>query len=202
MLYAGDINYRLKQYDKALTAYEKLESVAEVKDNIVASQAGQMRCAYKLQQYDKAISNAEKLENSDNADKDLQNEAHLIKGLSAVAKNDLVMAKSELTIVAKRTNSEMTAEANYNLAIIEFKLNNNKECKEIILSVLQKQSPSYDYWIAKGFILLGDNYMAQKDTFNAKATYSSIVEHYQKDPSDPDDLKAIAQQRLFNIIAY
>jgi len=201
LLYAGDINYRLKQYDKALAAFEKLESLAEVKDNIVAAQAGQMRCAYKLQQYDKAISSAEKVENSDNADKDLQNEAHLIKGLSALAKNDLVTAKSELTMVAKRTNSEMTAEANYNLAAIEHKLSNYEACKEIILKVLQKQSPSYDYWIAKGFILLGDNYLAQKDTFNAKATYSSIVENYQKNPSDPDDLKVIAQQKLYKIIS-
>src|SRR5207253_978894 len=131
---------------------------------------------------------------------DLQNEAHLIKGLSSLEKNDLATAKSELTIVAKRTNSEMTAISNYNLALIEYKLGNYKECKDIILH-LQKQVPSYDYWIAKGFILLGDNYVAQKDTFQAKETFRSIIENYQKDPSDPDDIKAIAQQKLFNIIS-
>ena len=49
--------------------------------------------------------------------------------------------------------------------------------------------PSYDYWIAKGFILLGDNYLAQRDTFQAKETYKSIVDNYQKESSDPDDLE-------------
>src|SRR5205823_10661469 len=104
---AGNIYYRQKNYDKALTDFEQLETVAEVKDNIVAAQTGQMRSSYKLQQYDKAIANADKLANSDNASKDLQNEAHLVKGLSAMTKNDLTTSKSELTIVSKRTNSEM-----------------------------------------------------------------------------------------------
>src|SRR5213079_823101 len=118
-----------------------------------------------------------------------------IKGLSSLAKNDLATAKSELTIVSKRTNSAMTAEANYNLAGIEYTLGNHKECKTIILNI-QKQVPSYDYWIAKSFILLGDNYLAQKDTFQAKETYKSILENYQKDPNDPEDLKTIAQEKF------
>src|ERR1041385_2548634 len=112
-----------------------------------------------------------------------------------MAKEDLTTAKPELTIVSKRTNSEMTAEANYNLAVIEFKLGNYKECKEQVIK-LQDQVPSYDFWIAKGFILLGDNYLAQRDTFQAKETYKSIVENYEKDPTDPDDLKEVAREKL------
>jgi len=199
LLNAGLINFRLKQYQVAQTNFEQLESVAEVRDNIIAAQAGQMRCAYKLQQYDKAISNADKLIGS-TADKDLQNEAHLIKGLSSMAKEDLTTAKAELTIVSKRTNSEMTAEANYTLALIEFRLSNYKECKEQVIK-LQDQVPSYDYWIAKGFILLGDNYLAQRDTFQAKETYKSIIQNYQKDPNDPEDLKAQAQQKFGELVA-
>jgi len=199
LLNAALINYRLKQYEHAMMNFENLESVAEVRDNIIAAQAGQMRCAYRLLQYDKAISNADKLFGS-TADKDLQNEAHLVKGLSSMAKDDLSTAKPELTIVSKRTNSEMTAEANYNLALIEYRLQNYKECKEMVIR-LQDQVPSYDYWIAKGFILLGDNYLAQRDTFQAKETFKSIIENYQKDPNDPEDLKAVAQQKFGALVA-
>ncbi|MCX6274021.1 MAG: tetratricopeptide repeat protein [Bacteroidetes bacterium] len=199
LLNAALINFRLKQYNNAQTNFEQLESVAEVRDNIIAAQAGQMRCAYNLLQYDKAISNADKLIGS-TADKDLQNEAHLIKGLSSMAKEDLTTAKAELTIVSKRTNSEMTAEANYHLAVIEYKLTNYKECKEQVIK-LQDQVPSYDYWIAKGFILLGDNYLAQRDTFQAKETFKSIIENYQKDPNDPEDLKSQAQQKFGELVA-
>ena len=199
LLNAALINFRLKQFNNAQSNFEQLEAVAEVRDNIIAAQAGQMRCAYKLLQYDKAISNADKLIGS-TADKDLQNEAHLIKGLCSMAKEDLTTAKAELTIVSKRTNSEMTAEANYNLAVIEYKLTNYKECKEQVIK-LQDQVPSYDFWVAKGFILLGDNYLAQRDTFQAKETYKSIIENYQKDPNDPEDLKAQAQQKFGELVA-
>jgi TolA-binding protein len=195
LLNAGIINYRMKQYDKALQDFEKLESVAEVKDNIVAAQAGQMRCNYKLLMYDKTISSAQKIIESENSDKDLVNEAHLLKGKSALAKNDLETAKAELTIVSKRTNSEMTAEARYNLALIEYMLGNFKASEKIIQDI-QKLIPTYDYWIAKGFILWGDNYIALKDTFQGKETYKSIVDNYQKNPDDPDDLKEIARQKL------
>ncbi len=195
LLNAGIINYRMKQYDKALDDFERLESTAEVKDNTVAAQAGQMRCSFKLNQYDKAITSAEKVISSSNADKDLVNEAHLLSGKSSLAKNDLEAAKNELTIVSKRTNSEMTAEAHYDLALVEFLLTNYKESEKIIQEI-QKLIPSYDYWIAKGFILWGDDYLALKDTFQAKETYKSIVENYQKNADDADDLKAIAKQKL------
>lgn len=195
LLNAGIINYKLKQYEKALTNFEQLESTAEVKDNITAAQAGQMRCNFKLNQYDKTISGAQKIIDSENADKDLINEAHLLKGKSALTKNDLETAKPELTIVSKRTNSEMTAEARYDLALIEYKLGNYKASEKIIQEI-QKLIPSYDYWIAKGFILWGDNYLALKDTFQAKETYKSIVENYQKNPDDADDLKEIAKEKF------
>ncbi len=200
LLNAGIINYRLKKYDKALVDFERLESTAEVKDNILAAQAGQMRCNFKLNQFDKTISSAEKIISSESTDKDLINEAHLLSGKSALEKNDLTKAKSELTIVSKRTNSEMTAEARYDLALIEYLMTNYKESEKIIQEI-QKLIPTYDYWIAKGFILLGDNYLALKDTFQAKETYKSIVENYQKDPADADDLKTIAQQKLDAIVA-
>src|SRR5262249_48958661 len=108
---------------------------------------------------------------------------------------DLSHAKDELEIVAKRTNSEMTAESKYILAEIEYKLKNYKESQKLVFEI-QKQVPSYDYWIAKGFILLGDNYLAQRDTFQAKETYKSIIDNYQKNPSDPDDLREIAGQKM------
>jgi TolA-binding protein len=194
LLNAGIISYRLNQFDKSLDDFEKLEAIAENKDNVEAAQAGQMRSASKLNQYEKAISNAQKVIASA-TDKDLLNEAHLILARAALAKGDLSTAKTEFEIVSKRTNSAMTAEATYSLALIEYKLGNFKQSKEVVMK-LNHITPSYDYWIAKGFILLGDDYVAMADTFQAKETYKSIVQNYQRDPADPDDLHAIAQEKL------
>lgn len=195
LLNAGIIQYRLKQYEKALRYYRTLESVAEVKENIVLAQAGQMRSSFRLNDYSSTIAMANRVLESGTSDKDLQNEANLLAGKSYFQQDDLGEARKSLSIVAKRTNSEMTAESKYYLAMVEFRLSNYKESQKLIFEI-QNQVPSYDYWIAKGFILLGDNYLAQRDTFQAKETYKSIVDNYQKESSDPDDLKAIAQEKL------
>ena len=200
LLHAGLIHYRMKKYDQALEAFEKLEATAEIKENILAAMAGQMRCQFQLNQFDKTILAADKVIQSSTADKDLLNESHLLKGKSAMENNDSETAKSELTIVSKRTNSEMTAEARYRLALIEYQLGNYKASEKIIQD-LQKLIPSYDYWIAKGFILWGDNYAALKDTFQAKETYKSIVDNYQKNAGDAEDLKTIAKQKLDAILS-
>ncbi len=195
LLNSAIINFRLKQYDRAYMQFETLETSAESKDNIMAAYSGQMRSAYKMGESTKAVTAAQKILSSTTTDKDILNEAHLITGKAYFEKKDYGSAKTELSIVAKRTNSEMTAESKYLLAAIEYNTANYKESTKLIFEI-QKQVPSYDYWIAKGFILLGDNYLAQQDTFQAKETYKSIIANYAKDVNDPDDLKAIAQTKL------
>jgi hypothetical protein len=40
-----------------------------------------------------------------------------------------------------------------------------------------KKHTSYEFWITKTYLLLGDIYVAQKDNFNAIATYKSVSEN-------------------------
>jgi len=195
LLNAGLINYRMKNYQASLKNYTDLEAIAEIKDNILAAQAGQMRSNYKLQNYESTLISAQRILDGSSSDKDLLNEAHLLAGKCHYFKNDLGNAKTEFTIVSKRTNSEMTAESKYYLAEIEFKSGNFKESQKIIFEI-QKQVPSYDFWIAKGFVLLGDNYLAQNDVFQAKETYKSIVDNFEKGPTDPEDIREIASAKL------
>ncbi len=39
------------------------------------------------------------------------------------------------------------------------------------------KSGSYETWVTKAYLLLGDVYLKQKDYFNAKATFQSIVDN-------------------------
>jgi TolA-binding protein len=198
LLNAAISNYALERYDKAMVDYENLEKVAKAKENILTSLAGQLRSSYHLNDCEVAIDVTKKVIASELADKDLQNEAHLIAGRCYVKLEKYAEAKSELLIVSKRTNSEMTAESKYLLALIEYKMTNYKDAQKYVQEV-QKQNPSYDYWIASGFILIGDIYLAQKDTFQARMTYKSIVQNYKKDPTDPADLKQIATDKMMAI---
>ncbi len=50
--------------------------------------------------------------------------------------------------------------------------------------------------IGKSFLLLGDNYVGLKDLFQAKHTYKSILENYEKNPADPEDIREQAKAKL------
>jgi uncharacterized protein HemY len=54
-----------------------------------------------------------------------------------------------------------------------------------------KKAGSYEYWVTKSYVLLGDVYTKQKDWFNAEATFKSIIEN-----ATIAELKAEAQQKL------
>jgi hypothetical protein len=53
--------------------------------------------------------------------------------------------------------------------------------------------PSHDYWVAKTYILIADNYIGMKDIFQAKSTLQSIIENYEV---EDDDILSIAKEKL------
>lgn len=62
---------------------------------------------------------------------------------------------------------------------------------------LSKGDTPHQYWVAKGFILLGDTYLKRGDKFQAKATYKSIVEGYGE---KNDGIKESAQKKLNGLV--
>jgi tetratricopeptide (TPR) repeat protein len=103
------------------------------------------------------------------------------------------LAIGDLIKTSSMSQSENGAKAHYYLAELYFKRSNYPEAEKTIFE-LADRVPSYDYWIAKGFLLLGKNYHSLGDDFQAKETFKSIVEKCQI----PDLVKE-AQESL-NII--
>ena len=54
-----------------------------------------------------------------------------------------------------------------------------------------KETGSYDYWVTKAYILIGDIFMEEKDYFNAKATYESVSRN-----ANIEELKTIATDKF------
>lgn len=192
---AATIYYSRKDYTKALEAFKNLENLADYKDNILMSHAGQMRCNYYIDKCDDAILNSQKVLLEQTADNTIKNEAHLIFARCALKSDDWQNAQYEYGLLAKQGSSAITAEAKYSLALIQYKLGNYKESQKKCMEV-SKQVPGYDYWVAKSFILLADNYAALKDYFQARQTLQSIIDNYERNADDADDIRNIAKQKL------
>jgi len=90
------------------------------------------------------------------------------------------------------TKTVAAAEAKYNLANIDYLKHRYKTSQKACFELV-KDMPNYDYWVAKTYILLADDYTGLKDAFQAKATLQSIIDNYKGD----DDILPTAKQKLY-----
>ncbi|TAG08996.1 MAG: hypothetical protein EAZ41_09880, partial [Sphingobacteriia bacterium] len=68
------------------------------------------------------------------------------------------------------------AEVQYRIAELQFQLNKLAEAEKSCFEVIKKFA-SYDIWVTKSYILVGDIYFKQGDYFNAEATFKSVAEN-------------------------
>lgn len=187
--------YKLRNYAEANTYYNRLESVAELPRNIMDARIGQMRCSYLLKDHANAIRYGRTVLATDKVSVETIHEARLTIGKAALESGDQAQALSELKICAAGAKSVLGAEARYLVAEILFAKNELAESKKHIFD-LANQEPAHPYWMTKGFLLLSDIYVAQKDNFQAKTTLQSVISD-----SDIPELITVAQAKLDAIIA-
>jgi TolA-binding protein len=187
---AGQLNYDFENFDAALKNYLQLEQIADYPQNVTISIAGQMRSNYMLQNFSEAIANAEKLLQRERLDNDQTIDANYIIAKSALALDDLQLAAMQFQITNDLSEGERGAEAKYMMVVIQFRLKNYQKAEDLVFE-LANEYPSYEYWKAKGFIMLAEIYVENDNVFQAKQTLQSIIDHYPG-----KDLKQTAAQRL------
>lgn len=187
---AASILYSKKEYARALNYFNKLVEYASSESNITYGNNGSMHCAYELRQYREAYNAASNLLIANQSDIDLQNEALLIAGKSAIALSDNINALKHLNRLAKSGDNDQCAEAAYLVALIHFNDKNYDLCEKQIKEILGADYSS-EYWYASTFILYGDLYLAKGNDFQARYTYQSIIDNYEG-----DDLKKIAEEKI------
>ena len=187
---AASILYGKKEYGRALVYFKKLVEYASNDNNIIYGNNGCMHCAYELRQYRDAYNAATNIMLSGQNDNDLQNEALMIAGKSAIALSDNTNALKYLTRLSKNGNNDQCAEAAYLVALIHYNDNNIELCEKQIKEILASDYTS-EYWYASTFILYGDVYLAKGNAFQARYTYQSIIDNYEG-----DDLKKVAEDKI------
>jgi TolA-binding protein len=183
-----------KNYEKAFEYYSSLERIASTRDNIGIALLGQMKSASLLNKGDTVSQIAFKYINSAVTQKDGLIEAHLHIARYYTKLNMIDSAFAEYQYVLKETKNVLAAEAKFNIALIQSQKKDLKKSKKTIFELADNFS-AYEYWVAKGYILLADIYLIEKDNFQAKATLQSIIENYEG-----ADLKQIAIDKMKAII--
>lgn len=196
VLQAARIAYfELKDYKQAEQYFSQLKTLATTPENRRESMRGLLRCQYKLNEFMDAVANAEELLQQKGTATDDKSMANMVIAKNYQNNNQLNDAANAYKTVISLGKNEYSAEARYRVAEILLQQNNLKDAEKAGFDVINKAG-SYDYWITKAYILLGDVYFKQDDYFNAEATLKSVVEN----AGDPQ-LKQEAQQKLDAVIS-
>ncbi len=196
LLMAGRISMNQNDYQKASKYYTQLETVAEYKENYAEAIANVMKSSMMLNDTASTLTYANKvLAYEKSATEDL-NTAHLFIGKINYASKNIDKASEEFAIVIKNTKTILGAEAKYYAAMILFDKGNYLDAQKACFE-LSNQIPSYEYWVAKGFILLADTYQKLGNDFQAKTTLQSIIDEYEgKDEIIPTAKKKLEEYAI------
>jgi lipopolysaccharide biosynthesis regulator YciM len=151
---------------------------------------GLLRSQYQLQQWTDAVANAKDLIAQKGSSADDKALANMAIGKSAQVNGQYDVAISSFKQVVAANKAALAAEARYEVANSWFLTNHLPDAEKAAFEVINK-SGSYEWWVTRAYILLGDIYFKEKDFFNAKATFQSVV-----DNSLNAELKAEAQKKL------
>ena len=184
-----------KDYLNAKKYFESLFKNAVVQENKLEALRGLVRCYYQLKDYTTANAASLELLANKGLSTDDKSIASLVLGKSQEVASDTTAAIESFKSVTLINKSAWGAEARYELAKCYFLNGNLSVAEKYAISVI-KETGSYDYWVTKSYILLGDIFLIQKDIFNAKATYESVAKN-----AAIVELKEEAQQKLTQLIS-
>ncbi|MDP4290691.1 MAG: tetratricopeptide repeat protein [Bacteroidota bacterium] len=187
--------YQQKQYTEALVIYTKLENSATDRAIRAEALAGQMRCNYKLNNWGLAAQAAQRLQSGPDLTIAQLAESNLVLGTSSLKLDNLSLARKSLE-KAMTDHGAIGAEATYSMAAVELQQKRYKEAEKLVMT-LQNSYASYDYWVAKGFILLADVYTQSSNLFQAQQTLQSIIDNYKGD----DEIIGVAKEKLASVEA-
>ena len=143
---------------------------------MIESLRGEVRSYYHLKQWLQARDASNALISNAAANQDDQSFAEIVLGYAAQVEKKFDLSTAAFNKVVVNSQSSLAAEARYQLAINAFKLGNWDAAEKAALASIEN-SGSYELWITRSYILLGDIFLEQKDFFNAKATLKSVVEN-------------------------
>jgi tetratricopeptide (TPR) repeat protein len=183
-----------KDYSAAEKYYTQLKSLATQQEDKLEAMRGLLRCQYKQQQWKEAAENAHDLLNEKSIATDDKLMASMVIAKSLQSENKSEEAIGSYKQVIALGKSEFSAEAQYRIAEILLQQNKFAEAEKAGFETIKKYG-SYDVWVTRSYILLGDVYFKQKDYFNAEATYKSVAEN-----ASSSELKEEAQHKLNEVL--
>ncbi len=189
----SSLYFKQEGCDQALEYYNQLSKEASKKRNQLKALTGQVRCNFKLGYLKSARKKARQLMSLAAASKEQKTQARYYLAKVYYEEEKWEKAAPLLAKVYKANKGEIGAESKYLEASVLYEQGKYEAAQNMIYE-LKDNFTNYNYWVAKGFILLGDVFVQQDKDFQAKNTLKSVEENFPG-----EELTNIASQKLEKI---
>lgn len=191
LMRSAEITYDQKNYKASLGFFERFEKIAQSSEKKNIARLGILRCSYQLNNYQRTINIVNEIVADPKSNTDILNEAKYNRAKAYIATNQSNLALEDLKTLSKDTRTAVGAESKYLLASVYYQQGSLTTAEKEVLDFAQKNTP-FQYWLARGFILLSDIYIAQKNDFQAKQYLLSLQRNYKTN----DDIQEMINTRL------
>lgn len=192
LLTVSELYLGLKQYNEAIVHLKKLELTSEYKANYGYAVNNLMVCYDEIGDVEQVIKYAGLIKTYDRSSEEDIARAHLYTARALSEKGDAAEeVLKELNLATLKSQTVVGAEARYRVGQLQYEAGEYDKAIESAFDVINNLG-SYEYWVAKSFILLADAYAGKGDDFQAKSTLESIIENYEGE----DDIIPSAKERL------
>ena len=184
--------YKSEQWEQAAKAYRQLYDVTADAAVKKSSASGYVASTLKCASDDAIVAMADDVEKFTTITEIARRKARHAKAQVLLRRGDEASAMAIFKVLSSEVKSAEGAEARYRVIEQEYKAKQYDKAEKMIYEFSDSNTPQ-NYWLAKAFILLGDIYLDRGDSFQARATYQSVVDGYS--PAD-DGIVELAQSKI------
>lgn len=168
-----------KNNNESIKHLKDLENIATNEQNILFVQSNLMKLYFEQNDNNNAIRYANEVVKNNHATKKVKADAYTILGRNAIENKDLNTAKKHFENLQKVATGEAMAEALYYDAF--FKTENKKyEESNATIQKLAKEYANFQYFGAKGLVLMAKNFYELKDSYQAIYVLESVIENFNQ----------------------
>lgn len=186
------VTFENKMYGESVAAYRRLYDVVDSAAKRTDAAAGYAESAILRQDDDALLIVANDLDTLPDVNDVTKRKVRFAKAKVLTSRNESAKAREIYEELSADMSNVEGAESAYRVIEALFQEGKLDECEQKVYALADSKTP-HTYWLGKAFIILGDVYVQRNDSFQASATYRSVVDGYS--PAD-DGVVAEAQSKL------
>jgi hypothetical protein len=189
------MTFENKMYDESAAAYRRMYDVVDLAAKRTEAASGYAESTILRNDGDAVLAMASDLDTLADVNATTARKVRFAKANVFASREEVAEARKIYEELSADMTTAEGAESAYRIIAALYQEDKLDECEQKVYALADSKT-THTYWLGKAFITLGDVYVKRNDSFQAGATYRSVVDGYS--PAD-DGIVAEAQSKLENL---